>query len=130
MLGKYCAQTTLMVCALLLAGCAGEGGFLSDTLTTSSVAEAPKVDPICVTLTSQIETLKKDGIAEKIEKAAAKKYKMTAADLTKADQLTKANAEFQAKCSTLSPKPATTAQAPAQPAPAATVAAHTGAESR
>jgi len=130
MLGKCCAPTTLMVCALLLTGCAGEGGFLSDTLTTSSVAEAPKVDPVCVSLASQIDTLKKEGVAEKIEKAAAKKYKMTAADLTKADQLTKANAEFQAKCSTLSPKPATTAQAPATaPSPAA-VAAHSGAESR
>ena len=34
---------------------------------------------------------------------------MTQADLAKADQLTKANAEFQARCSTVSPKP-TTAQ--------------------
>jgi hypothetical protein len=35
---------------------------------------------------------------------------MTQADLVKADQLTKANAEFQARCSQVSPKP-TTAQA-------------------
>ena len=70
---------------------------------------APKVDPACIALTSRIEGLRKEGIADKIEKASAKKYKMTQADLTKADQLTKANAEFQARCSQLSPKP-TTAQ--------------------
>ena len=106
MLGKLCVPTTLMVSTLLLAGCANDGGSLfGDGLVTSSVPEPAKVDPICVTLTSQIETLKKEGIADKIEKAAAKKYKMTAADLTKADQLTKANTDFQAKCSTMSPKP-------------------------
>jgi outer membrane murein-binding lipoprotein Lpp len=124
---------TLMVSTLLLAGCAGEGGFLGDTLMTSSVAEAPKVDPICVTLTSQIDTLKKDGIAEKIEKAAAKKYKMTPADMAKADQLTKANSEFQAKCSTVSPKTTTAAvaaPAPApKPAPAVTTTNYTEADS-
>lgn len=117
MLGKFGAPTTLVVSALLLAGCAGDGGFLGDTLTTSSVAEPPKVDPVCVTLTAQIDTLKKDGIAEKIEKAAAKKYKMTPADLTKADQLTKANSEFQAKCATTSPKTVTAAAAAPAPAP-------------
>ena len=68
-----------------------------------------KADPACVPLTSRIDGLRKEGIADKIEKASAKKYKMTQADLAKADQLTKANAEFQARCSTLPPKP-TTAQ--------------------
>ena len=48
--------------------------------------------------------LRKEGIADKIEKAAAKKYKMTQADLSKADQLTKANTEFQFRCSTIMPR--------------------------
>jgi hypothetical protein len=69
-----------------------------------------KADPACVALVSRIEALRKDGIPDKIEKAAAKRYKMTQADLSKADQLTKANAEFQARCSTV-PK-AVTAEAP------------------
>ena len=115
MLGKLRAPT-LLVSALLLAGCANEGGFLGDGLITSSVSE-PKVDPACVTLTSQIDTLKREGIADKIEKAAAKKYKMTAGDLAKADQLTKANSEFQVKCSSMTPKTTTAAVAPAASAP-------------
>ena len=50
-------------------------------------------------------------MADKIEKAATKKYKMTSADLAKADQLTKANADFQVRCSTIMPRPMS-AQAP------------------
>ena len=52
------------------------------------------------------------GHRRKIEKAAAKKYKMTAADLKKADQLTKANADFQQRCSTIPPKPTNAQAAP------------------
>jgi hypothetical protein len=102
------ASAALLLSGALLAGCAGDGsdGGLFTTGAIGSdntaVAEAPKADPACVALTSRIEGLRKEGIADKIEKASAKKYKMTQADLTKADQLTKANAEFQARCSTLS----------------------------
>src|SRR5215470_13176217 len=103
--------------AVALAGCAGDG---SDGLFTTgalgSMAES-KVDPMCVTLASRIETLRKEGIAEKIEKAAAKKYKMTQSDLNKADQLTKANADFQLRCSTIMPKSATADPAPEPPPP-------------
>jgi len=42
--------------------------------------------------------LQQEGVAAKVEKAAAKKHKMTAADLNKAAELNKANAEFQSKC--------------------------------
>jgi len=110
----------------LLAGCADGNIIGGSALTTQSVAPAtPAVDPTCFALSSQIDTLRKDGIADKIEKAAAKKHKMTAAELKKAADLNKANAEFQAKCSTL-PKSATqsAAVAPAVPAqPAAAVPA-------
>ena len=95
--------------ALLLAGCAADGSdnfFTTGALGTSETAlRRAKVDPACVALASRIEGLRKEGIADKIEKAAAKKYKMTHADLAKADQLTKANAEFQARCSTIMPRP-------------------------
>ena len=101
------ASAALLLSGALLAGCAGDGsdGGLFTTGAIGSdneVAEAPKTDPACIALTSRIEGLRKEGIADKIEKASAKKYKMTQADLSKADQLTKANAEFQARCSTLS----------------------------
>jgi hypothetical protein len=70
-----------------------------------------------MTLASRIEALRRDGIPEKIEKAAAKRYKMTQADLGKADQLTKANAEFQTRCSNVKTAPVS-AEAPApDPAP-------------
>ncbi len=118
------ASSALTLAAVLLAGCANDGTslFTTGALGTSNepaqtAAATPKVDPQCVALISRIETLRKEGITEKIEKAAAKKYKMTAADAAKADQLNKANVEFQARCSTITPS-ATTAQAttPAKPA--------------
>lgn len=115
------ASSALVLATLLLAGCASEGGGLSNPFTTGSVSgsdsatqatAAPRVDPQCVALASRIEALRKDGITEKIEKAAAKKYKMTAVDAAKADQLIKTNADFQARCSTITPSPVS-AQAPA-----------------
>jgi len=119
----------LILAGVALAGCAGEGSniFTTGALGTSSQAAAPpepKVDPACVTLASRIEMLRKEGIADKIEKASAKKYKMTQADLAKADQLTKVNAEFQLRCSTITPRPVTAQSAspistPAAPPPMA-----------
>jgi hypothetical protein len=67
---------------------------------------------MCVTLASRIAALRKDGIPDKIEKAAAKRYKMTQADLTKADQLTKADAEFQARCSLVKTAPVASETSP------------------
>jgi hypothetical protein len=124
------AAQTLVLASIALAGCAGDGSdnFLSSTFTTGALgtqaaAPEPKVDPACVSLASRIETLRKEGVADKIEKAAAKKYKMTQADLTKADQLTKANADFQFRCSTIMPRTAATSPLPpsmaaSAPAPA------------
>jgi hypothetical protein len=101
---------------LALAGCAADG---SNIFTTGALG-SPAVDPECPTLASRIETLRREGIAEKIEKAAANKYKMTHADLVKADLLTKTNAEFQQRCSTAMPM---NAQLPAQSAAAGAPAA-------
>lgn len=112
------ATSALALASLLLAGCSSEGGFGSSFFSTGSLSSnnnaaaetpvaknEPRVDPACVALVSRIETLRKEGVAEKIERAANKKYKMTAADLAKADQLTKANNEFQVRCSTITPAP-------------------------
>ncbi len=120
---------TLVLASLALAGCAGDGSdnfFTTGALGTQAAAPEPKVDPACVSLASRIDTLRKEGVAEKIEKAAAKKYKMTQADLTKADQLTKANADFQFRCSTIMPRSASTSPPPppsAAPAPKASAKA-------
>lgn len=105
-----------LIGTLALAGCASDNMFggSGSNLTTASVPETPRVDPACVSLSAQIDGLRKDGITAKVEKAAQKKAKLTPADAAKADQLNKANAEFQAKCSTLAPR---AASAPA-PAPA------------
>jgi hypothetical protein len=102
-----------------------EGG--DGIFTTGSLKQTAEADPACVTLASRIDALRKDGIPDKIEKAAAKRYRMTQADLGKADQLTKANAEFQARCSTVPAARPTTAQAPAaEPAAAPKKAAKAG----
>lgn len=113
------SSQALVLASVMLAGCAGDSSNLFTTGTIGptegtpvATAPEPKIDPACVSLVSRIETLRKEGIADKIEKASAKKYKMTQSDLTKADQLVKANAEFQMRCSTIAPRP-TTAQAPA-----------------
>lgn len=103
--------------AALLGGCASETGFLQTGALATAAPGAtaqpamaqPKIDPSCVTLASQIDTLRKDGVAERIEKASIGKKSTVVVkreSLAKITELAKADAEFQAKCSTLSPKPA------------------------
>lgn len=119
----------------LLAGCAD--GSLSSAFNTGSIdpqkqaaadqAEKSK-QALCNTLTSQIDALNQEGVSDKVSKAAAKKYKLKATDITKADELNKANTEFQAKCSSYPPRvaatapiePVTTAAATTTPAAAKT----------
>ncbi len=107
-----------VVLAILAAGCAQNGTLA--TLNTSSInqeattAQLPKSDPNCVTLAAQIDALNQEGIAEKVSKAASKKYKMKSADLAKADALNKAHAEFQTKCSSYPPSPVVASTAPAE----------------
>jgi hypothetical protein len=114
----------VVVCCLLVAGCADDGTLATNGLNTSSIEQkqaaerAEKNSAECMALTSQIETLHRDGAAAKVTKAASKKYKMKAADLAKADELNKANTEFQAKCSNY-PPPNIAAVPEETPAPAA-----------
>lgn len=117
------ASMALLLAGVLLAGCSGEGtdGIFTGSLANNTQSPPPtaeaRIDPVCVSLVSRIDGLRREGVGDKIEKAAAKRYKMTSADLGKADQLTKANAEFQLRCSTVAPA-GNTAQTPAAPAPA------------
>jgi hypothetical protein len=105
MLTKFMAPGAVFAGAILLAGCADNASVFGggNNLTTASVVEPARTDPACVSLASQIEGLKREGVADRIAQASVKKYKMTTADLAKADQLNKANTEFQFKCSTVKP---------------------------
>src|SRR5262245_23383556 len=105
---KRAATPALVLAGALLAGCGRDGRaghvVTAGSLTGGQTASADKAnDPACLSLATRIEALRKDGIPDKIEKAAAKRYKMTQADLAKADQLNKANAEFQTRCSSVKP---------------------------
>ena len=62
-----------------LAGCAGGGldvfgGAGSSDVTTSSVAQtqAQRVDPACGNLAVEIDALRREGVADKVDRAAAK----------------------------------------------------------
>jgi hypothetical protein len=100
--------------ACALAGCANDGS-LSTGLNTGSVnpqtatSASKSQEALCLTLASQIEALNTEGVPDKVSKAAAKKYKLKSTDLTKADELNKANTEFQGKCSSYPPRVAATA---------------------
>lgn len=118
-----------------LGACADNGSLLGSSLTTSSVdagaaaktaAQTPKIDPACIQLTARIDTLRKDGITERVEKASTGKsatVSVKRASLAQMAELDKANAEFQARCSTIgstaSLAPAATAPATAAPQTAA-----------
>jgi hypothetical protein len=118
---------SLLAVSAVLAGCADTPTLLGNNaanLTTASVSPstAPKIDPACSGLSTQIESLRKEGIADKVEKASLKKYKLTTAELVKADQLNKANADFQGKCGTVKAA-ATPAATPVTAASVASTAA-------
>jgi hypothetical protein len=112
------APTAAFVIALMAAGCSNDGTLTGGGLNTSSIDQTAKSDPACLTLAAQIEALNRDGTVDKVSKAAAKKYKLKTEDLAKADELNKANTEFQTKCSAYPPRPvvATTTTTPT-PAP-------------
>src|SRR5262245_16790136 len=104
------AARAMVLAGLLLAGCSGEntdgiftGSLAANNNVQANAAPEPKVDPACVSLIARIDALRREGITDKIEKAAAKRYKMTSSDLGKVDQLTKANTDFQMRCSTITP---------------------------
>jgi len=113
----------LMLCSALVAGCAGDqmSSIFGGGETASIAPPQPKVDPACVSLSAKIEELRKEGITEKVQQASAGKgatVSVKRASLAKMAELDKANADFQAKCSTITPK-----QQTAQAVPAASAAA-------
>jgi hypothetical protein len=108
---------------LLLAGCAGDSG-PAGGLSTSAISDHPtRTDPTCVSLAARIDNLRGDGITQRLSEAAQGKtatVNVKRASLAKAADLDRANAEYQAKCST-GPGPQTASLA-AKPAPSPTAA--------
>ena len=101
---NFLISSALLCAAIAAGGCAVDGA--GYPLTTSAVSApekmaAAKIDPACATLTSQIDTLRKEGAVERLEKAAEGKgqsVQVKRASLAKQAELNKANADFQAKC--------------------------------
>lgn len=114
--------------AALLAGCASD---TTPSLATASVGQqsgttavASRVDPACSTLSSQIDNLRAEGVADRLEKASSGKgatVPVKRASLAKQTELNKAYADFASKCGPQLPR-AQTAAVPAVP-PAAQAAA-------
>lgn len=124
MLTTLRVPASMLIGAVLLAGCSSDGTFLGSPITTGSIQQAQAIDPACVSLTAEIDGLMKEGVPEKVEKAAASKYRLKKADLAKADRLNKANAEFQNRCALNPTKPAeATAEAKPDEGASQTVAA-------
>ncbi len=116
----------MTVCALagvLAAGCSQN----SSTLQTASVApdkaiaqNQPKLDPVCVSLTNQIDTLRKEGAVERLERASTGKsatVQVKRASLVKQAELNKAFADYQTSCGPAALRPMTAQAAPAAVAP-------------
>jgi hypothetical protein len=111
---------TIAIVALtvMAAGCSQDGtvfpgsGGLNTSSVDSSSQSGSKSNPLCLTLASQIDALNKEGIPDKVSKAALKKYKLKGSDIAKADELNKANSEFQTKCSEYPPAPTVAAVLP------------------
>lgn len=108
--------------ALSLAACANDTLIGSGATTaTAALPAKPPVDPACATLASRIDALRREGVVDRVEAAAKGKgttVNVKRASLAQIAELEKANADFQAKCSTVPRAPAN-AGAPAPGVPAA-----------
>src|SRR6185312_11050699 len=84
----------------LMCGCSNADlGLSTQSLGPDKVAA--KTDPVCVSLASQINTLKGDGTIERLEKAAdgeTTKVAVKRTALQKQADLNKAYADFQTRC--------------------------------
>ena len=114
---------------LTLGACANDGLSFGElgAQPTAALPAKPSVDPACTALASRIETLRRDGVVERVEavsKGKGSSVKVKRASLAQMAELDKANAEFQARCSTV-PRAATV---PPKPVAAAKQASDAKAE--
>ena len=124
----HALRASLIVMATSLLGACSSNPTLFGTeppVTTQSVATRPQVDPACVALNSKIESLRHEGAADRVAKAASGKsatVNVKRTSLAKVAELDATNKEFQNRCSTIQPAPMQSAamtQAPAAPVAAA-----------
>ncbi len=130
---NHILASAFVLTTLGLSGCSGDSPTsLFSGLSTGSVTPAaeaapvpaqPKFSQACVSLATQIQTLRGDGSIDRLEKVAAGKgenvqVKRTA--IGKQAELNKANADFQAKCGPAVPKTVAAAAATETPAVAET----------
>jgi hypothetical protein len=126
---RRAALSLSVVFAAAAGGCANDGG-MGNLFSTGALGDAkPAVmeakasaDPVCVSMASQIDGLRKEGSVERLEKASDGKsaaVNVQRSALAKQAQLNKANADFIAKCGPNLPKTAMLA-APVAPVAAAT----------
>ncbi len=110
MSNRALAGAFLLATAGVMGGCASEGNFLGDSLTTSSIGQTARaqsnIDPQCVALMSKIDALRKEGTPGRLEKVSSGKSATAVVkreSLQRMTELDKANSEFQQRCSTLTP---------------------------
>jgi hypothetical protein len=122
MIARRFGTISILAFAAVAGGCADGNNLLTTaSVAPEKVAGAPKIDPACIALSNQIDTLRKDGAVERLEKASAGKsasVQVKRASLAKQAELNKANADFQTKCGPQIPQ-AQTAQVAPQATPAA-----------
>lgn len=119
------------VCLTSATACSNTGGLAGSNVATSSIngqqaAKKPAIDPACVSLVSKIDSLRKDGITDRVAKAGEGKSKTVSVyrtSLAKMAELDRANADYQRRCGTLKPATATAAVAKPAAAPAKQAAA-------
>jgi hypothetical protein len=111
--------------ASLAAGCAADNPLATASIADEKKTAAAKVDPVCVALAQQIDTLRTEGTVDRLEKAASGKsavVKVKRTALAKQAELNAANSEFQTKCGPNIPHTNTAAAAPATQTAQATAA--------
>jgi hypothetical protein len=127
-MSRFIFRLAPVAVALALGACANDS--MPNLFQTASVAppvaeaaatpsRASRVDPACLALANQIDTLRKDGSIERLEKVAAGKgdnVQVKRASVAKQAELNKANAEFQTKCGPKLPQQAVAPAVPATPA--------------
>lgn len=131
MLRSFQSVLLPILCIGTLTACSNTGGLTGTSLTTSSIdsqqmAKKPAVDPACVTLVSKIDSLRKDGITDRVAKAGTGKSKTVSVyrtSLARMAELDRANADYQQRCGTLKPATASLTTAPAPVVSSATKSA-------
>ncbi len=121
-----------VIVATVAGGCSSDGGINANMFSTGAIGDSkPAVeakasaDPVCVSMATQIDGLRREGSVERLEKAADGKTSVVNVQrsaLAKQSQLNKLNADFITKCGPNLPRTAAVA-APVAATPVKPVAA-------